>query len=252
MTASTNEVREFFDRIAADYADKYSGADAFHEYFFKERLDEATRGIDLIGKRVLDVGAGTGNLYERLRQVDPDVDYYGTDISSAMLANSSIPPERRFVGSLADIRLPAADFDLAFMLGVTTYIDDAELAATLDRIYKVLKPGGSLVITFTNEASLDWKVRKVFKFAARKFVPRKNVLGQSFTVFPRRREEIEGRLAGRFTVEDVRFLNHTVFPFTNLFKRTSVRAAKRIHRTSLTGELKSRLSSDLLFILQKV
>jgi ubiquinone/menaquinone biosynthesis C-methylase UbiE len=248
MPDNTNDVREFFDEIADSYGEKYSGGDAFHEYFFTERLHEATRGVELAGRRILDIGAGTGNLYDHLLQIEPDIDYYGTDISPAMLDNSNIPADRRYVGKVEEINFPVENFDLVFMLGVTSYMNDAEVEATFARIYELLGSDGRLIVTFTNAASLDWKSRRTFKFFAGKLVPSRNVLGQSFTIYPRRLDEVEQRLAGRFVIEDTRYLNHTIFPLNQLFKRPSVRAAKTLHSR---GPLNS-LSSDFLLVLRKI
>ena len=248
MPTNSNDVREFFDEIADSYGEKYSGGDAFHEYFFTERLAEAARGIELAGRRILDIGAGTGNLYDHLRQIEPEIDYYGTDISPAMLDHSKIPAGRQFVGKIEEINFPVANFDLVFMLGVTSYMNDAEVEATFAKIHELLDNDGRLIVTFTNASSLDWKSRRTFKFFAGKLVPSRNVLGQCFTIFPRRLDEVEQRLAGRFVTEDTRYLNHTVFPLNQLFKRPSVRAAKKLHSR---GPVNS-LSSDFLLVLRKI
>src|SRR5690606_17764645 len=123
--------------------------DRFLEYFFTERLDESTRGIQINGKRILDIGAGTGNLYDHLVQSDADVDYYALDISAEMLAQSSIPHERRFVGKVAEVELPVPEFDLIFMLGVTTYIGGDEIGVTVEKLLSLLKSGGTAVVSFT-------------------------------------------------------------------------------------------------------
>ena len=248
MPANTNDVREFFDRIAGSYSEKYSGGDAFHEYFFGERLAEATRDIGLTGKKILDIGAGTGNLYEHLKSIDPGIDYYGTDISQAMLDNSPIPLERRFVGRIEDLLFPSGEFDLIFLLGVTSYLDDREMDSLFQRVHQLLSTTGRVIVTFTNAASIDWKSRRVFKFFARKLIPSRNVLGQNFAIYPRGLDEVRKRLAGSFSIEEKRYLNHTIFPINQLLKKTSVRAAKRIH----TRRPGNRWSSDFLLILRKV
>jgi SAM-dependent methyltransferase len=250
MMASSDAVKDFFENIADSYGDKYSGGDAFHEYFFGERLDEATRGVDLAGKRVLDIGAGTGNLYDRLKAVDPSVDYYGTDISPAMLGQSNIPTDRRFAGRLEDIELPVAEFDLIFLLGVTSYLSDAEMDSIFDRVHQLLAASGKLIVTFTNASSLDWKTRSLFKSVARRLVPSRNVLAQSFPIVPRRKDDIVERLTGRFRVEATRYLNHTVFPINQLLKQPSARLARSIH-PRLSGRKAELLSSDFMLVLGK-
>lgn len=248
----TNNVAEFFDRISGSYGEKYSAADLFHHYFFHERLIEATREISFENKRVLDVGAGTGSLFDHLKGLDPKIDYYATDISSGMLESSSIPTDRRFLGRIGDVALPVGDFDRVFMLGVTTYLDDAELSETFDAVHRLLKSSGLFIVTFTNRSSIDWRVRSVVKMLGRNFISDKAVLGQSFHVFPRSLGEVRDILTGRFEVSDTRFLNHTVFPFNRLFKKSSIALARKIHRGPAGRKRLPYLSSDFLLVLRKI
>ncbi len=248
---TTNDVRDFFDRIADSYGEKYGGTDAFHEYFFRERLAEATRGMDLAGRRVLDIGAGTGNLYDRLVDIEPALDYFATDISPAMLANSRIPADRRFVGRIEEITLPVPAVDLVFLLGVTSYLTEPDMGSLFAKVHELLSAGGLVVVTFTNAASLDWKLRRTAKLLGRWLMPSRTVLGQSFTTNACRLADARRLTAGRFTVEEVRYLNHTVFPFNQLLRSTSVRLAKTIHGRQGSTALMERLSSDFLLVLRK-
>ena len=61
-----NRVSTYFDRISSGYSSRYSDRSAFHSYFFRQRLKAATDRFVFDGKRVLDIGAGTGALYDEL------------------------------------------------------------------------------------------------------------------------------------------------------------------------------------------
>lgn len=250
MKTEKTEVGAFFDRIASEYRDKYSAKDKFLEYFFNERLEESTRGFDLRNKRVLDVGAGTGNLYDHLRLIEPTIDYYATDIASEMLNQSRIPNERRFVGKLDEIEFPVERFDYVFMLGVTTYIDDEELGKVFKKIDSILNRGGRAIITFTNKDSLDWKSRKFVKNYGKGLLPAKYVLGQDFSIYPRSFGEVRQIFGDRFEAEDVRWLNHTVFPLNQALKGPSVALAQRLHRVNSDTVMRI-LSSDFLVVYRK-
>ena len=89
-TDQNDKVSTFFDRISDDYRERYGPQNPFHSYFFRERLQAATEGIQFENKIVLDVGAGTGPLWDYLAKY-PGVDYYACDISPMMLAQSSNP-----------------------------------------------------------------------------------------------------------------------------------------------------------------
>ncbi len=250
MNDSRNDVEGYFNRIAKNYTKKYSGDDAFLHYFFNERLVEATRDLDVAGKKILDIGAGTGNLYDHLLKIDKNIDYYGVDIAEDMLLESKIPIDRRFVGQVDEVDLPAIDFDLVYLLGVTTYFDNVRLSEILDWIDAHLTADGKAIITFTNKNSGDWKSRKIIKTVAKRVLPKSYVLAQSFEIFPRSIREVKEMVGFAFDVEEIRWLNHTVFPFNQLLKRPSVSVAQRIHNIRRTGVMKL-LSSDFLVVLRK-
>lgn len=250
MENRTKDVAEFFGSIAAEYGDKYERQNAFHHYFFNERLDEAVRGRDFAARRVLDVGAGTGRLYDRIVAGFPSVDYYGVDISAEMLAASAIPAERRFVGTLADVTLPAREFDYIFLLGVTTYIGDEELKETLAQVHRLLAPEGRAVVTFTNRRSADWIARRIIRKLPGIRRKKQFVLAQEFPTYARSMTEIDRMVSELFSIERSVGLNHTVFPLNQLLKTPSVGIAKQIHGLR-EGSGKLILSSDILVELVK-
>lgn len=250
MESQKEAVSGFFENIAGDYKSKYTGRNAFHNYFFLERLEEATRGFEFDGKSILDIGAGTGDLYDELTRIAQKIDYYAVDISSKMLESSKIPENRRFSGYCYETTFPIHKFDYIFMLGVTTYLDEIELAKTLDFIQSGLKKDGTAIITFTNKTSLDWRSRSFFKFFARNFMPKANVLSQGFTIYPKNLVEAVNVTKDRFHSSEIRWLNHTVFPFSQLFKSSSSTLARYLHTRLKQGKLLSFLSSDFLMILR--
>ncbi|HBE81580.1 MAG TPA: methyltransferase domain-containing protein [Pyrinomonadaceae bacterium] len=251
MKTTRAEVEGYFNRIAKSYSRKYSRDDTFLYYFFNERLAEATRGVDLGDKRVLDIGAGTGNLYDHLRTLNSTCDYYAVDIAADMLENSNIPADRQFVGEVGRIELPHNEFDLMFLLGVTTYFGDERLEEMLDWMSNNLSCGGSAIITFTNRSSLDWKSRRIFRFFGKRLLPKRFVLAQDFVVFPRSVDQVRAIIGSRFDVVDLRWLNHTVFPLNQLFKGLSVMLARKIHEIGAGRRLMGAISSDFLLVLRK-
>lgn len=252
MDSGSGEVKDFFSNIASGYRDKYTGRDVFSHYFFNERLEEATKDLDFNGKRILDIGAGTGNLYDHIQEKEPNIDYYATDISGAMLEQSNIPSEKRFVTQIGNIEIPVFDFDFIFVLGVTTYLDDDTLQALFSDIDRYLAHDGTAIITFTNLSSLDWKIRRLFKIFLRGGVSSKTVLTQKFQIYPRSLDTATATLSGQFVSVDIRWLNHTVFPFNRVLKNLSVKMAKKIHKKENTSKLKQLLSSDFLLVLRKL
>ena len=249
MKSQEAEVSEFFNEISDGYKSKYSGKDAFLGYFFNERLNEATRGFEFEGKRVLDIGAGTGDLYDALSPSKPD--YYACDIAAGMLESSNIPVDRRFVGVCHEVEFPVNEFDIVYMLGVTTYLPDEELEKTIDFVSKVLRARGEFVVTFTNRTSLDWFFRKLTKTVLKRIGNKSNVLGQSFQIYPLSNSEALAKTATHFDHVETRWLNHTVFPFYHLSKGLAAKLAESIHPRMNSGFLASSLSSDFMLILER-
>lgn len=251
MDTQKQEVEGFFNEIATGYKSKYTSADAFRHYFFNERLKEATEGFNFTDKKILDIGAGTGDLYDYIFALESSVDFYASDIAANMLEQSNIPVDKRFVGFCHQIDFPVKQFDYIFMLGVTTYLDAKEIEKTFDFIHSALKSNGRAIVTFTNQSSLDWKARKLFKSLAKSVAPKKYVLSQEFQIYPKKLSEIEKHLQRQFNVEEVRWLNHTVFPFNQVLKGVSVKTAKKLHQTLKTKSILNRLSSDFLLVLSR-
>ena len=115
------------------------------------------------GERVVDVGSGPGLLAaEMATQVGPAGRVIGLDLSDSMLALS-----RQRCGELATsvslsflkadaARLPFADsmFDVAVSTQVYEYVPD--VPAALAEVYRVLRPGGRVVILDTDWDSIVW------------------------------------------------------------------------------------------------
>jgi ubiquinone/menaquinone biosynthesis C-methylase UbiE len=244
------QAKDFFNRIAGSYKDKYGEQNAFHHYFFNERLAKASEGFDFEGAKVLDIGTGTGDLYDHLKSINPEVDFYGTDIAENMMAQSNIPENRRFVGRAGELKIPEHDFDYVYMLGVTTYLPQDEMKATLDFIAEKLKPEGKAILTFTYSLSFDNFTRTALKLPIRLIKAKGAVMGQGFKIYKYSIEEAKKLVEPKFDVKEVRYLNHTVFPFNLLFKKASVRNARKIDQKK-EGWWLRRMSYDIMIVMEK-
>jgi len=117
------------------------------------------------GERVLDIGSGPGLLAGELAAaVGPTGRVCGVDVSADMLAlaqaralrTGSAPVEYLTAGAQ---RLPYPDdtFDLAVSTQVMEYVPD--VAAALAEAYRVLRPGGRLLLLDTDWDSIVWHAR---------------------------------------------------------------------------------------------
>lgn len=245
--AQREQVSNYFDSIASTYRSRYGNENPYHAWFFRQRIEAATQNLDLQNKVLLDIGAGTGALYDALVQKNISCEYYACDISPNMLSQSRIPAERQFVGEPGSIDFPVKTFDYIFMLGVTTYQTPEEFSQTLDFIRQRLAADGMAIVSFTNRASLDYLLRRVLSV----FRPlaRKSVLGQSFQTYSYRPKAMQTLLSARgLHLSALVFLNQTFSPLNTLFPRLSVSLARWLSRNS-SPTLLSCFSADFLVFL---
>lgn len=246
----TEKVRDFFDVVSEEYRDKYEKRRIFHNYFFNQRLEQATGGLDFGNKTVLDIGAGTGNLFDYVVAKDDSVDFYACDISAKMLEQSNIAAARRFVGKCYEIDFPVEKFDYIFMLGVTTYLSADEMEKTAEFIYKKLAGDGLAIITFTNRQGFDTISRALGKNVIKLFKLKNKVISQSFRIYTYALNQVKNLCHGKLRMNEVRFINQTIFPFCYVFPTLSVNLARRLGKIK-NKQAAARLSSDFIVFYKK-
>lgn len=139
-----------FDRRAADYDRVRPVDDAWWDVF-----DLIVREADLRGRRVLDVGCGTGRLE---RALEGQARVWGVDASPAMLARAREAAPRSAGFKLARAEeLPFKDgwFECVVMWLVVHLVDRPRAFAEARR---VLQPGGRLAVVTFDERYFgqDW------------------------------------------------------------------------------------------------
>lgn len=246
MAAQHEHAARFFDSVSGTYKDKYKDRSPFHHYFFNERLEKATRDVDLSDADVLDIGSGTGDLYDHLVQRFPNMRFHATDVSAGMLAQSAVPAERKYTGHAYDHPFATRAFDAVFMLGVTTYLTPGELEKNLSFIARSLKPGGVAVITFTNAHALDTWTRALARGPLSLFGRKGNVLSSGLKLWMYGNDAVHRIIGGHFQLERMDVLNHTVFPFNLLLPGLSLGWARRLANVEGSPAWLRWLSSDLL------
>ena len=233
-------VSQYFDSIADDYDHRYdANARPYHSYLHQQRLRIATRDIDFAGQRILDIGAGTGSLYDLITQQLADPDYFACDVSEEMLAQSRIPRQQRAVGGITEIIPPHAAFDLIFMLGVSTYLPPEAWQAVLARVTTLLAPEGRFIVSFTNPRCLDWHVRTMIRRVWRG----KGVLGQSFQTFA----YLPDVATPPLRLHHAEWYNASVTPINTLLPNLSLRVARWADKHLPEG-LRSLCCADIVAI----
>ena len=149
----------FFDSTAKDYDVKHYGQAV--RSLMTVRQERVLELVDTLalpqGAKVLDAGCGPGYLVQALALRGFNV--CGADAAAGMLRNAkarlSATPSTHAVEfelcSIEELPYPDESFDLVCSTGVIEYLQDD--AKALSEMFRVLKPGGHLVLPVTNRLS---------------------------------------------------------------------------------------------------
>jgi SAM-dependent methyltransferase len=146
--------RDEYDRIASVY-EAITGDNLANEHFERPVLRSLLP--DVSGKRVLDAGCAAGHHSEWL--ADHGAHVTAVDISPKMVARTRERLAGRGVARVHDLREPL-DFiddgaiDVVVCSLTIHYLD--ELGPTLQEFHRVLRSGGSLVLS-THHPFIDWQ-----------------------------------------------------------------------------------------------
>lgn len=233
MSTRTNKqvdlVTEVFDAKAPTYADGYEGrSSAAHSFVVRrERVYELL--ADRSDGRVLDVGCGPGVMVSGL--TGRHFEFYGVDISPAMIAEcvrrfGDVPSAHFSVGTIERLDFPDAFFDVVLAVGLVEYVEDDD--AAIREMARVLKPGGTVLVTLPNRRSpfRFWQrmvyggARRAFRAIARRRVSRPEIDHREYV----EREYVARLEANGFAVSDVVYYNFKValFPLDRWFPRVTV------------------------------
>lgn len=161
----TSEHRiEWDDTKVSRLWDYYSRTPPYADIYFSKVFGERIlRNSGLSFERcisVLDFGSGPGFIWEHVRKLGIRWDYAGLDFSSDSVRklNEKAAGHSQFKGGIHVRQLPTEfpdnHFDAVLLIEVVEHLRDEHLSGTLEEIWRVLKPGGVVVITTPNEEDL--------------------------------------------------------------------------------------------------
>lgn len=148
-----------FDQFAEEYNQLHAGvikaSGEAPQYFAAYKPADVLRhlasaGTSLKELTILDFGCGVGESLSHFRQLFPDADIIGADVSSKSLEVAA----RRYAGIARLVHLPAgemnllpdASVDVAFSACVFHHIPHAEHDRVLRQLLRIVKPGGWLFV----------------------------------------------------------------------------------------------------------
>ena len=151
-------VQAYFDDAAESYHQAYqTEQDPFRAHIFLTRVRLVLELLRTSQGRVLDAGCGPGVLVAELAALGWDV--WGLDAAPAMLAQArqrvrgTVEAQRIhwLLGDVEHLGLGEQVFDAVVCAGVMEYLETYE--AVLRELRRVLKAGGTLIITVPNACS---------------------------------------------------------------------------------------------------
>ena len=147
----SEEIRDYYDDFSQHYDD---GRD--RGYHAMVDAIEVSAVLDVArGKRVLEVGCGTGLVLEKVaRQAGSAV---GVDLSSGMLRHARARGLDVHEGNATALPFRDAEFDVAYSFKVLAHVPDIDRAVA--ELFRVVKPGGHVLLEVYNRASLRFVSR---------------------------------------------------------------------------------------------
>jgi len=145
--------QEYYDRFSETYDnDRHRG---YHRLIDELELDLVRRyGA---GKDVFEAGCGTGLLLREAAEFARTA--VGLDLSRGMLAPARGRGLKVVQGSLTDVPLPSASFDLVYCMKVLAHIPPIERAVA--ELARLVRPGGHLLLEFYNPFSLRYLAKRL-------------------------------------------------------------------------------------------
>ena len=154
--SSTAEIRERFDNDVERFSNLDTGQVATIDAKISlELITEAAKRIVPNAKSILDVGCGAGNYSLMMLSKLPGLNCTLVDLSGKMLekAMERVSLETNgdvsiFQGDIRDILLPEGNYDIILAGAVLHHLrEDEDWERTFSKLYKLLKPGGCLMIS---------------------------------------------------------------------------------------------------------
>jgi SAM-dependent methyltransferase len=147
------DTQEYYDRFATNYE-----AERHHGYH--RLIDELELGLVRrygAGRDVFEAGCGTGLLLREAARVARSA--VGLDLSRGMLAPARARGLRVVQGSLTDVPLPSASFDLVYSMKVLAHVPP--IARAVAELARLCRPGGHMLLEFYNPWSLRYLAKRM-------------------------------------------------------------------------------------------
>ena len=155
------KVSRIWEHISKRASDSPS-ARYFSDIFGDDIICQVNRRARIKGD-ILDFGCGGGHLIEKLLKRGArceGVDFSKESVERLMARKDSLPNKDLFIGATAIDSIPSPDlrpdaYDMVFLIETIEHLFPSEIDSTLTEINRVLKKGGTIVVTTPNKENLN-------------------------------------------------------------------------------------------------
>jgi SAM-dependent methyltransferase len=153
LTTPPPTTQQYYDRFSAGYENE-------RDRGYHKLIDELE--LELVckygaGKDVFEAGCGTGLLLREAALVARSA--VGLDLSRGMLRPARDRGLKVVQGSLTDVPLPSASFDVVYSMKVLAHVPPIEQAVA--ELARLVRPGGHLLLEFYNPLSLRYLAKRL-------------------------------------------------------------------------------------------
>lgn len=245
-TMAEKLVQRKFDQLAADYVGYYGNSSNNLFNFEKERRSQIFLEFaqSWQPESLLDTGCGPGISLSRLARHLPNTNFFGVDLSHAMLKQSlKAGCQSISVAQAQALQLPfpTMSFDLVSALGLIDYLADPGLL--FDEVWRVLQPEGHFVLSFPSATS----VPRMFRDLLRSLAPFKR---HSVAAQPRNAIEMSQLLAD--SGFEVARSHHITYGNGIIAFPWSVAMSRKIERSLSCPSLQRYLAWSCVYVARKL
>lgn len=154
--STVEEIKQNFDNDVESYINLDTGqVSTMDAKISLDFVTEAAKRINPHASNLLDIGCGGGNYTLMMLSKLPNLNCTLVDLSKAMLdkaveraANGTAKSIKAFQGDIREVYLPENHYDIILAGTVLHHLrDDKDWEHTFAKLYKLLKPGGCLMIS---------------------------------------------------------------------------------------------------------
>jgi tRNA (cmo5U34)-methyltransferase len=154
--SSVNEIKERFDNDVERFSNLDTGqTSTIDAKIFLELITEAASRIVPAAENLLDIGCGGGNYSLKMLTKTPNLNCTLVDLSKPMLdkafgrvSKQTVNDVESIQGDIREVKLKENHYDIILAGAVLHHLrDDRDWETTFSKLFKLLKPGGCLMIS---------------------------------------------------------------------------------------------------------